>query len=476
MRPIPSVRAPRRLRSAPITLSLLLSLAGCSKDAPPGKVVAPGGGSAADPDAGGPGNDAGERLDGGARDAANGGSGGDAAPRADAGDSAAGEEDAGNTDPTQVCEVAAELSELSQPVSFSDEAGFVVTPGLTGFGVAFTQRNPCDVIRTLPVAALGAYKQPSELFGDCNARVTDVSLLHVSDGYRLTWVDNSTGSAELQTLVMAEALTPPAEITRTRLTENALLELRPQQANIAGHGFAAWIAQDPVKSTRAIVLRAADASGPAHELVAAADGYQPTSFALAQLGAEGGALAFVSELKQAGVWLLPLTAAGEASGEPLRLSAAVTTGNTVDLATREEDGGAVVYSIDVGGSREVRFRRLSPTGELASDEIKVVSGALQGRDASLARLGGGYVVAYRSLATSTEPEPQVRLLFVTKEGNLQRDGAGRVLTYPVASASPTGGRLTVRVSTDGQLLLGFLDASDQGARFRVIRKRLDCAF
>lgn len=463
-------RHPRRALPAS-SLSLLLALAGCGKDAgSTSKVPTAGAGATAEQDAG--------MRDAGsagvqAPDAAMGGKGGsDAAAN---GDDAGSEP--GSMDPTQVCAVAAELSELSLPAGFGEDSGFSLTPGLTGFGVAFKHASPCDGIHTLPVSALGAYKTPSELLGGCDARVEDVSLMHVSDGYRLSWVDNSTGSAELQTLLLPEALTPPAELTRTRLTDNALYELRPVQASFGGSGYVSWIALDPDAKTRALQLRAADASGDVRTLIAATDGYNPTSLALAQLGADGGALAFVSEQKQAGVWLLPLTAAGEARGAPQKLSAAVTTGNTVDLATREQDGGAVVYSIDVGESHEVRFRRLSTTGSFLSDEIKLVSGTLQGRDASLARLGGGYVVVFRSLPTSSDPETQIRLMFVTKEGNLQRDGAGRVITYPLASAGATGGRLSVRVSADGQLLVGFVDATASGgAQLRLFRKRLDCAF
>jgi hypothetical protein len=71
------------------------------------------------------------------------------------------------------------------------------------------------------------------------------------------------------------------------------------------------------------------------------------------------------------------------------------------------------------------------------------------------------------------------MAFVSKEGNLQRDSAGRVITYLIAQASTTGGRVTARLSHDGQLLVGFLDVAadgSQGQQLRLIRKRLDCAF
>ena len=466
-----SARTPsrKRLAALDLTLTLLLALAGCSKGSQPAKAKPPT-----------PGHDAGESSDAGeASDA--GGPGKDAAVSGDAAvraDAASPDDDGGagpdDTDPAKRCEVATELSELSQSVAFGDESGFMLTPGVTGFGVAIQAGGVCDRILTLPVSALGAYKQPNELLGDCSGHVENVSLLHVSDGFRLTWVDNSSGSAELQSVLLPETLSAPAELKRTRITDNTRRELRPVLASFGTQSYVSWISLEPASKARELMLQAADGSGEARTLTTAADGFTPTSLAIAQLGTESGAVAFVSEQNKVGVWLVPLAPNGTSRSEPVRLSASVTTGNTVDLATREQDGGAVLYSLDLGQMHEVRFRRLSDEGAFESEEIKVVSGALQGRDASLARLGGGYVVAFRSLPSSIDKETQVRLMFVTKEGNLQRDNAGRVITYPVAKASDTGGRVTVRVSTDGQLLIGFLDSTDAGPQFRLIRKRLDC--
>jgi hypothetical protein len=56
-----------------------------------------------------------------------------------------------------------------------------------------------------------------------------------------------------------------------------------------------------------------------------------------------------------------------------------------------------------------------------------------------------------------------------------RDEVGRPITYHAADASSSGGRITARISIDGQLLLGFLDGDESGLKFRLIRKRLDCA-
>jgi hypothetical protein len=308
------------------------------------------------------------------------------------------------------------------------------------------------------------------MFTSCETVAQGVSLLYQGEGYRLRWIDNATGSAELQALQLPSSLAPPANPERSAITNNLVRELAPVQASFGTNAYLAWISQDG--DQRSILLQGGAESEP-RTLVAADAEYAPTRLAVAQLGDSTGALAFVSEAKKPGVYLMPLTAEGEPRAEPLQLTAAVSVGNTVDLATRLEDGGAVVYSQNLGDRQEVRFRRLNKDGALISDEIKVVSFPLQGRDASVSRLGGGYLVAFRSLLADDPERAEIRVTFLTKEGNLQRDRAGNVASYVIAETSATGGRLTARVSQDGQLLVGFLDTAT--SQFRLIRKRLECA-
>lgn len=455
------VRSSSKLHMTPCAAGILVGLSACGGDAAPPTVPVPRRDAGTETDAG---SDAGPD----AADAASGDGG-----RQDA--TVPYEDDGGPKepfDPSEDCKVVDERSELALPVKFGDESGFALTPGLTGFGVAYQSEN-CGALGVLPVASTGKYPEPKILFSNCDTVAQGVSLLHVGEGYRLSWVDNSTGSAELQSLQLAASLKLPASPTRSALTNNLVRELVPVQANIAGTAYLAWISQDG--SARQIMLQGA--AGTELRTVVAADAdYAPLRLALAQLGDNAGALAFVSEEKKKGVWLVPISVSGEAHSEPQQVSASVSTGNTVDLATRAEDGGALVYSLDIGGRQEVRFRRLNKEGALISDDIKVVTFPLQGRDASISRLGGGYVIAFRSPNADDPARAELRILFVTKEGNVQRDSAGNVASYVIADASSTGGRLTARVSQDGQLLVGFLDTGDdQGPKLRLIRKRFDCA-
>jgi hypothetical protein len=202
--------------------------------------------------------------------------------------------------------------------------------------------------------------------------------------------------------------------------------------------------------------------------------YKPVSLAFAQIGTQNGAIAFIDEAGDPGVWLIKLDATVAPVGAPLRLTDLVVAGNSVDLGTRSEDGGAVLYSVNVEANQEVRFRRLDKNGGFLGGEVKIVGAPLQARDASLARIGGGYVVAYRQLSTANMPSSEVRLTFITKEGNVNKDSAGRLISYRVADASPNGGRVTVRLSNDGQLLIGFMDMASGMPQLRLLRKRLDC--
>jgi hypothetical protein len=451
-------RSSSKLHLTPCAASILVGLSACGDDGAGPSVPVPR-------------RDAGAEMDAASSDDAT-------VPDAsvpDAGggdDAAAQDDDAGPKepfDPREDCEIVEERGELAREVSFSDEAGFAVTPGLTGFGVAY-QSDSCGAISVLPVASLGEYAEPKAMFTGCETVAQGVSLLYHGEGFRLRWIDNRSGSAELQGLQLPSSLTPPTAPERSSITNNLVRELAPVQASFGANPYLAWISRDG--DQRSILLQGSAGSEP-RTLVAADAEYAPTRLALAQLGDSTGALAFVSEDKKPGVYLMPLTAAGESRGEPLQLTAAVTVGNTVDLTTRVEDGGAVVYSQDLGDRQEVRFRRLSKSGELISDEIKVVTFPLQGRDASVSRLGGGYLVAFRSLLADDPERAEVRVTFLTKEGNLQRDSAGNVASYVIAEASATGGRLTARVSQDGQLLVGFLDTAT--SQFRLIRKRLECA-
>jgi hypothetical protein len=396
-------------------------------------------------------------------------------PAADGGDEDGGTKP-GEPDPTHACDVAADNSELALPFGPRSDDSFSLAIGVTGFGVAY-QAPGCNALGAMPVAAEGAFLQPNTLLDDCFTK-QDVTLLRVTDGWRMAFVDNSSpdnAGAEVQTVLLSDTLSMSDSAPLTRITMNTLREHKPVFANVAGVPHLAWISEDMSTGKRQIDRKRFDDQGGVTSVIGADSGRKPVSLAFAQMSKATAAIAFVDEQGMPGIWLQALDKTVQPVGEPVLVSDAITAGNSVDLATREEDGGAIVYSVDIAGvNHEIRFRRLDNHGGLLGDESKVVGSPLQGRDASIARLGGGYVVGYRQLPTKNTPMTEIRLLFITKEGNVMTDSVGRLQTYLVAETALTSGPVTLRVSTDGQVLVAFLDTSSAGNQLRLVRKRLDC--
>jgi hypothetical protein len=378
-------------------------------------------------------------------------------------------------DPTR-CEVSEEDNSWFAPVPFAGEGQYSLTIGSTGFGVAYRQSDGCDDIQVMPVQVTGDFSMPATLVEDCS-KIREVSLLHVGQGWRLIWVDNSAGSNELQMMQLTEDMSSFVGDMRTRLTENELLEeRRPVLTTLKDVPIAAFIAQDTVTNKYRIATVGLSGPDSVKDVVAESDERKPVNLAFRQIGDANAVVAWSDEVGLPGVWVQRTDLEANPVGDPVLVSEVASPGTTVDLAARdaENEGGAILYSVNLGGTSEVRFRRLNALGEVLADEIKVVSGALQGRDASFARLGGGYVIAYRALPGGAITENEIRITFVSKEGILMRDAGGTLVSFKVASAGQATGRTTLRVSNDGQLLIGFIDGSASTTQFRVVRKRLDC--
>lgn len=394
----------------------------------------------------------------------------------DAGTGAADGGDAG--DAGDSCEKAGGEDVFEQDVPFEDEGGFGFAPAASGFGLAYQNEvESCTGIWGLPVSGAGAVPEPLELLHDCYT-FTELGLVHMADGWRMVWVDNSNGSAELQTMKLLEDMSEHVGLPRTRLTTNTLRERYPVVADINGHAFTAVIATDPETSKARILGRGLDGGASVIELVPESAGHLPSRLALTQIGANHALLAWIDLAPdKQGIWIQRLDLIGMPLGEPQRVGPAGAFGNAIDFATRSiSEGGALLYSISLGGAdaQEVRFQRLSDTGTLLGDEVKIVSAPLLGRDASFTRVGGGYVVAYRALPSATVATPQIRFTTITPEGTPPISGSGALVSYLLAEAGSSGGRITVRLSNDGYLMAGFLDGNFSPAKLRVVQRRLDC--
>ncbi|HEX7481651.1 MAG TPA: hypothetical protein VF331_27850 [Polyangiales bacterium] len=438
--------------------------------------VGKGKGNAFDPSSLFDGGADGSVLDGSTRDGSAGGKAGSGALRDGGLIDGSTNDDAGppEINPTQACSVAADFSNYTTKTDLPTEGGFALTPGPTGYGLVFGLRSAGSVINALdsmPVDSAGKFGTVATVLND--AVFTDVALLWNPSGWRMAWVDNFAGSREIETIALSNALKVPSNAMRTTLTNNSLQESRPVLADIAGVPLLAWIASD-AKGVARISSARLDAAMKVVDLLPAGPGHTPASLALARMGKAGAALAWVEDAtsKARGVWLQRIDDTGKLLGAAVQMSDQVSVGNSVDLATRDDVGGAALYSLTLGGgNHEVRFRRLDATGAFTGQDVKLIGDGLQATDASFARLGGGYVVVYRALPGGTVTKPSIRFMLISKEGNVTRDAHGNLVTYPLADSTGAGGRTRVQVSTDGQILVAFLDGS---GNLRLARQRLDC--
>jgi hypothetical protein len=366
----------------------------------------------------------------------------------------------------------------STQVRIFDEGGFSLVPGPIGFGLAFRGTRVAGCAQTLEVMTLGAamgFGEPRPIDTACSV-ITDVSLLGTADGWRVAWVDNFTNSEELHTLALDADMNVEQGAVRETLTSNAgKRERKPVLREVAGRPLAAWISEDVASKARSIQTQLLDGMSAARIVLDEGAGETPEAIALAQMSTDGAALAWVGPLASPGVWLQPLDATGAAGGERVKLSDKVAASSSVDMATRL-DGGAVVYSVEVDGSPQVRFRRLDPAGKPLASERSIIGPPLRAQGASIAPLGGGYAVTYRALPGGGIDATQVRLTFVTKEGNLLRDAGGRLRSFHIGDATMAQGRTAVSVSVDGELMVAWLDADLASGEnvLKVVRRRLDC--
>jgi hypothetical protein len=368
---------------------------------------------------------------------------------------------------------------FSTPVKIGDEGGFALVPGHTGFGLAYRgigTGNCAQDLDVMHIPATSGFPAPRPVPLDCKS-MTDVTLLGESDGWRLAWVDNFTEMAELHTLSLDLDLAVAPGQMRKQLTDNQLeLEKKPVLKEVGGHPLAAWITENMNTGMSRITTRLLDGTASPIDIVMESDGHKPQALALSQMGMTAAAAAWVGPQENPGVWLLKLDANGAPVDAPMQLTDKVAVSSSIDLADRN-NGGAAIYSIELDGFPQVRFRRLDENGQPVAVERTIVGPPLRAQGASLAALGGGYAVAYRALPGGDVSEPEVRLTFVTKEGNVIRDPGGHLVSFPIGTATLAQGRTYVSVSVEGEVMIAWIDADPSSGKnnlLKVVRRRLDC--
>lgn len=279
----------------------------------------------------------------------------------------------------------------------------------------------------------------------------------------VAFFDNSMGNYEIWVQPVGADGAPMG--MRQRLTMNALRDDDPALFQVGTEVLAAFVQDDFMASERiALTRRLAGSGAPSSAAIAVtAPPRSPSDAVLARIGANH-ALVWAESGGQ--VWLQPLTGTGMTRGAAVPVSAEGNADGSVD-AVGTEDGGAVVFGV-TGSRPEVRLRLFDMDGTLTVGERTLTPPPDQtGTDPSIAYFAGGYVVAMRGFTPAGETPAQLRLLLVD---GLSGDTLDKV---DLLGISDMGGRVTVRVTTDGRtMLIGWVDAGTE-TTINVLRLHCD---
>ena len=335
-------------------------------------------------------------------------------------------------------------------------------------GVAWSYRDEgTENVWLAEIPATGAALIAGQQITTGTSLQRDPVLAANGAGWMIAWYGNPDGDFD----VYAQGWEAGRIVTggsRQRLTMRAGRDDAPALLALpAGGAMAGWVeTRGATMSERVPVLR--PLSAIAEPTAAQRDGASSTgvpSFVLAPRSG-GLSLAYVqSGSAMPDALLQPLDASGAPVGAPITLSTEHNADGSVDVAA-DAGGGAVVFGTTVGGLRpEVRARLIDGSGMLQSgtSERVITVAPASGRDATIAPLAGGYVIAYRALGAT----PTVRLDFRDAE-------LAPTVTLDVASASASGGRVTVRVSGEGRMIVGWADVDATAGTTAIRAARVRC--
>lgn len=347
-----------------------------------------------------------------------------------------------------------------------------VAPAPTEFGVVWQES-----IEGTPQIRFAQI--PSTEGDPVSQTVTDGTSLHfdpdatyTSSGYLVSWVDNSMEDLEVFVRSVGSSLGTPV-----RLTNRTGRDDSPALLTVSGSVIAAWVEQRDT-TTRQLVTQGLGAdgtlAGSSHDVPSA------TSVGRPVLGLrEGGAAVLFVDSGNA--YLERLDATGGTVGVPQELSTEHNAQGDIDVGMTSEDGASVFSALVSGVRRDVRVRRVDGTGvpSVAEYAMNGTTGSPSeyGDSASVVRLRAatgwsttcrdGYAVVYRSYATS-DAEPVLRLILLDAGAQLVR-----YVDLSPTDISSRGGRTTLRISGDGQLLVAWTDAFDDHVNMRAARVRCD---
>jgi hypothetical protein len=293
----------------------------------------------------------------------------------------------------------------------------------------------------------------------------------VASGYLVGWIDNVEADYEIYVrTVVGDTLG-----SVTRVTMRAGRDDSPALVGAGDTVVMSWV--ENRDAVRVPFTRALSSSGMpmgvAHEIDA------PERIGRPSLAPrEGGAVLLCSESSMSApdVSLQRLDLVGAPVGAPEVLSSEHNAGGDVDVGLTPRDGAAVFTALISGVRRDVRVRLLDGTGTPGMSEFALNEGAEQGDSASVARLReavgwsagcrDGYAVVYRSYPDASRTA--LRLVLLDAGADVVR-----AVDLAVPDVSNRGGRTTLRISGDGQLLVAWSDVRPDRVDMRAARIRCD---
>lgn len=298
------------------------------------------------------------------------------------------------------------------------------------------------------------------------------AIATVNGDYLVAWIDNADDDYEVRARPLVDGTLGAA----TRVTTRVGRDDSPSLVTVGENVIASWVEnRETVRVPITQLLTATGAlSGSNHEITAPANIGRPS---LAPR--EGGAVLLYSEggSDLPDVSLQRLDATGAPVGEPEVMSTEHNAGGDVDVGLTPADGAAVFTALIAGVRRDVRVRLLDGTGEPAMSEFALNEGMEQGDSASVARLRqavgwsegcrDGYAVVYRSYPDGGT-DTRLRLILLDAGADVVR-----AIDLDIPNVSNRGGRTTVRIAGDGQLLVAWTDTRPDRVDMRAARIRCD---
>ncbi|MBN8614949.1 MAG: hypothetical protein J0L92_30395 [Deltaproteobacteria bacterium] len=300
------------------------------------------------------------------------------------------------------------------------------------------------------------------------------AIATVNGDYLVAWIDNADDDYE----VRARALVDGTLGAATRVTTRVGRDDSPSLVTVGENVIASWVENREGDTVRVPITQLLTAtgtlSGSNHEITAPANIGRPS---LAPR--EGGAVLLYSEggADLPDVSLQRLDATGAPVGDPEVMSTEHNAGGDVDVGLTPADGAAVFTALIAGVRRDVRVRLLDGTGEPAMSEFALNEGMEQGDSASVARLRqavgwsegcrDGYAVVYRSYPDGGT-DTRLRLILLDAGADVVR-----AIDLDIPNVSNRGGRTTVRIAGDGQLLVAWTDTRADRVDMRAARIRCD---